>query len=320
MPELEKKNDSKGYITVAGAVNVDIAGTPTAPLVDRDSNPGHVKITYGGVGRNIAENIVRLGMRAELLTVLGNDMHTGHIQKHCHDLGIGLQHALIASGRSTSAYLCINDVSGDMHVAVNDMGIYSMMTPEYLRSNINLINHGNLLVIDANIPQESIEYLAENCTVPILAEPVSTLKAVRFKNILPMIFMIKPNRLEAETLSGIRIKDDSDLLNAANALLDLGVKHVYISLGSEGVFYAGGSVRKKIARYESLVVNTTGCGDAFMAACAWGIAKGFPMEKNALLGLAAASLCVEVQGAVCMNITVENLFKRIDESGDELWI
>ena len=60
-----------GYVAVAGAVNVDIGGQSAGPLVGRDSNPGKVTVSMGGVGRNIAHNLRLLGVKVSLLTALG---------------------------------------------------------------------------------------------------------------------------------------------------------------------------------------------------------------------------------------------------------
>lgn len=303
-------NVAAKHITVIGAVNVDISGTPRAPLVAQDSNPGQIRITYGGVGRNIAVNIVRLGLPVEFITVLGDDVHAAAIRENCRQLKISLQQSLLVSGRDTSSYLCINNEKGDMHIAVNDMGIYDLLTPAFLASKMDQVNRGSLLVLDANIPQAAIEYLAENCTVPILAEPVSTIKAVRLLPVLNRLHLVKPNRLEAEILSGVKIESDQDLDLAADTLLAKGIRHCFISLGSEGVFYAGSKFRQKYANLPSRLVNTTGCGDAFMAACAWGLAEGYPLDQIARLGLAAAAICIEAPGAISPEMTAPNLLQK----------
>jgi pseudouridine kinase len=303
-------DSSISHVSVVGAVNVDISGTPAAPLVERDSNPGRITLSFGGVGRNIADNMARLGMMVELITVLGDDAQGEGIRKDCRAQGIGLDHALLATGRSTSGYLCINDEKGDMQVAINDMSIYDCLTPEVLQSRLPLINRGGLLVIDANLPAAAIGYLASHATVPLLAEPVSSLKAGRLLPILDKIRLLKPNRLEAEILSGVAISDDESLEKAADALLAKGVKQVCISLGSEGVYCAEKRYREKIANFPARVVNTTGCGDAFMAACAWGTSQGLDLPSVARLGLAAAAICIESTGAVSSDMTLDNVLRK----------
>ena len=76
-------------VAVVGGVNVDIAGTRDTKLLSGDSNPGRVTVTLGGVGRNIAENLSRLGNRVQLITALGGDAHAARVQESCESLGIG---------------------------------------------------------------------------------------------------------------------------------------------------------------------------------------------------------------------------------------
>lgn len=302
------------HITVIGAVNVDIAGTPAAALISRDSNPGRITVTYGGVGRNIADNSARLGQLVEFITVLGDDPHAGGIRRTCEDQGISLAHSLQIKGRNTSSYLCINDEQGDMQLAINDMAIYDFLTPAFLQDKLDLINQGALLILDANLPAATIEFVAQHTRVPILAEPVSAKKANRLQPVLNRTFLIKPNRLEAEILSGIRIEDDADLDRAAGVLLELGVKNVCISLGGEGVYCASAGYREKIANFPCRVVNTTGCGDAYLAACAWAICHGRELPQAARIGLAAAAICIEAQGPVSPDMNIANVLEKAEMS------
>lgn len=307
------KEQKNSYITVVGAVNIDICGTPYQKLRSLDSNPGKMTISFGGVGRNIAENISRLGGDVELITILGDDLYASEIQKNCNNLGINLTHTIHMEGERTSTYLCINGDNGDMAVALSDMDIYEKLTPEYLESKMSFINNGQLLVIDANISEKSIEYLARNCTVPILAEPVSTIKAMRFKNILNKIYLLKPNLLELELLSSIKITDQRKLEKASDVLLNKGVENLVVSMGGEGVYHATREYKKHYPCFPCKVVNSTGCGDSLMGAIAWSLQNNETVSKAILCGLAAASICIEATGTISPELTKENLLKRINE-------
>ena len=78
------------YAAVVGGVNVDIGGQSYAPLVARDSNPGRVRISLGGVGRNIAHNMSLLGVDVRLLTAFGDDLHAQRVAASCGELGIDI--------------------------------------------------------------------------------------------------------------------------------------------------------------------------------------------------------------------------------------
>lgn len=303
-----------GYITVIGGANMDISGTSEAILMEEDSNPGTITATHGGVGRNIAENLKRLERQVEFITVLGDDVYGQEILRNCKMLGIGIQHSMIRQGDRTSTYLCINDSNGDMKLAVNDMRLYDCLNRTYLQTKLEVINRSDLLIIDANLSEEAILFLAKNCTVPILAEPVSTKKAKKLKPVLSYLDTIKPNRLEIEVLSGVKITNNETLSKAADILLEQGVKNIFISLGKDGIYYANKMKKKHLPCYPCNIVNTTGCGDSFMAAVAYGKQEGYSAEESAKLGLAASSICIETTGAISEEMCIKNIWKRVYEN------
>lgn len=287
------------YAVVIGGVNLDIGGYSAAPLVARDSNPGKVRTSLGGVGRNIAHNMALLGLNVQFLTALGDDVYAQQVEASCQALGIGLAQALRVPGGATSVYLYIGGPEGDMELALSDMELYEHITPEYLQSRQTLLQNAQLLAVDANLPQESLEWLAEHIEVPIFADPVSTAKAAKLKGILGRLHTLKPNRIEAELLSGETITDEVSLARAAGRLLDTGLKRVFLSLGQDGVYAAerGGMIR--LPCKPSKAVNATGAGDAFMAALAWAYLEGMDLTQTAQVALAAAAIAAE--GAETIN-------------------
>ena len=299
------------YVTVVGGVNVDIGGQPAGALVPQDSNPGTVGMSLGGGGRNIAHNMSLLGLDVRMVTAFGDDLNAQKIAASCGELGIDISRSPIIPGGRTSTYLFINDEKGDMVLAVSDMDIYRHLTPQVLSQRQKLLCGSQVVVIDTNIPAESIAWLAENCPVPIYADPVSTAKAVKLKPVLGKLHTIKPNRIEAELLSGVAITDEESLHKAADALLDTGLHRVFISLGSGGVFAAdrsGGRLRLPVLPAD--MVNTTGCGDAFMAAIAWAYLQGTDLEDTAKAGLAASAIAIESGETINPSMSAEALRKR----------
>lgn len=281
------------YAAVIGGVNMDIGARSNVPLVARDSNPGMVSMSLGGVGRNIAHNLALLGADVRMLTAFGDDLYAQKIAASCGELGIDISQALQIPGGSTSTYLFVADPDGDMALAVSDMEIYEHVTPAFLQSRRPLLENAQVIVIDTNIPAESIEWLCEHIQVPIFADPVSTAKAVKLAPVLGKLHTLKPNRLEAELLSGIPITDDESLERAAKALLDTGLRRVFISLGGDGVYAADqtGAVRQPCL--EATMRNATGAGDAFMAALTWAYLEGTDLATTAKLAQAAAAIAIE---------------------------
>ena len=284
---------SGSYAVVVGGVNMDIGGRSYAPLVAADSNPGTVRLSLGGVGRNIAHNLSLLGTDVHLLTAYGDDLYGQRVAASCSELGIDLSHALRIPGGATSTYLYLADDRGEMALAVSDMEICKKITPGYLAGQLPLVQNAQVVVADANLSEESLKFLANNCTVPLFVDPVSTGKARKLLPILDKIHTLKPNRLEAELLSGVSIQSEADLHRAADVLTEKGVHRMFISLGSQGVFAVMGQERLRLPNLPGNMVNTTGCGDAFMAALVWAYLEGMDLKHTALAGLAAGSIAME---------------------------
>lgn len=303
------------YAVVVGGVNIDICGKSFAPLVAEDSNPGTVSMSLGGVGRNIAHNLSLMGTDVRMLTAYGDDLHGQKVAVSCSELGIDLSHALRLSGEATSTYLYLTNEKGEMALAVSDMSVCSKITPAYLSSNLALLQNAQVIVCDANIPAESLVYLAENCNVPIFCDPVSTIKAEKLRPILGKLHTLKPNRLEAELLSGVPIHNKADVETAAKVLLETGLRRVFISLGADGCYGATQTEQAWMPNFPTNMVNTTGCGDAFMAALVWAYLEGTDLQGTLKAGLAAASIAIETQETINPAMSATLLKSRIANYG-----
>lgn len=302
---------SPGYIVVIGGANMDIGGVSAAPLVAGDSNPGVVRMSLGGVGRNIAHNLSLLGCDVRFLTAFGDDLYAQKLTASCAELGIDVSQALTLPGERTSTYVFLAGPDGDMALAVNDMAIYDRFTPDYLRSKKALLDSARLIVTDANIPAESIQWLCDNIHVPIFADPVSVAKAGRLKGVLGKLHTLKPNRIEAQFLSGVAITDDASLHRAAQALLDTGLRRVFISLSTDGVYAADHTGQCRLPCYRAKAVNATGAGDAFMAALAWAYLEGAALEDTARLAQAAAAIAVEGEETINPGLSAQAVTERL---------
>lgn len=302
---------SGSYAVVVGGVNVDIGGKSFAPLVAEDSNPGTVSTSLGGVGRNIAHNLSLMGTDVRMLTAYGDDVHGQKVAASCSELGIDVSHARRITGGTTSTYLYLTDEKGEMALAVSDMEICKKITPTYLAGNLSLLQNAQVVVADTNIPEESLIYLAENCTAPLFCDPVSTVKAEKLRPILHKLHTLKPNKLEAELLSGMKIETIEDVEKAADKLLEMGVHRLFISLGADGIYAAMGTQRLHLPNLPGRMVNTTGCGDAAMAAIAWAYLEGMDLKQTALAALAAGAIAMESEETINPAMSATALRNRI---------
>ena len=301
------------YAVVVGGVNVDIGGRSFARLVAEDSNPGKVSTSLGGVGRNIAHNMSLLGVDVKMLTAMGEDVYGNRIAASCAELGIDASHALRVSDCATSTYLYIADEAGEMVMAISDMQICERITPAYLSANQQVLQNAQVIVADTNIPAETLVWLAENCTAPIFCDPVSTIKAEKLRPILSKIHTLKPNRLEAELLSGISIRNKEDAEKAVAVLLEKGVQRVFLSMGGDGMYAATTEERLWMPNIPGEIVNTTGCGDAVTAALVWAWMNDLDLQDTLRAGLAAGSITMESTETINPAMSATALKLRMSE-------
>ena len=269
---------------VFGGINMDIWGRPEGKLIPKDSNPGTVALRPGGVGRNIAHDLRLLGLEVSLVAAIGGDVYASAISESCRALGIDLSYAPVFPHLRSSTYLYISDERGEMQLAVSDMDICSALTAEYAASVLPKLQAG-AVVVDTNLPEETIRYICENSSIPVYADPVSTAKAVKLLPVLHRLSAIKPNALEAEKLTG-----EKDPERAARALVEKGVERVFISLGGQGMIAADKKELLHLPIPPTRLVNVTGAGDAATAAIVLAGIKGLGLRETAGLALRAGAV------------------------------
>ncbi|RVU82836.1 winged helix-turn-helix transcriptional regulator [Leucothrix sargassi] len=303
----------KGYImaysqpiTVIGGANVDIQGKPDQRLLMEDSNPGCIQTSLGGVGRNIADNVRKFDLDTRLITAVGDDSEGAMVKGNARDLGIDMELSIISNEHSTSTYLYVLDERGELVVAVSDMSVVKQLTPEYFKKLIKKIEHSPYTVLDANLPQSSIEYLAKTLVkTKLVLDPVSVSKAVRVKDVLEKFYAIKVNKAEAEALTGLSLDSPEQVSKAAKLLVATGVERVFITLGSQGVYYqdqAAGFFREAIP---TDVVNATGAGDAFTAAMIYGFTQQLSHEALVDFCIGASTVALGDAQTIASNLSVE---------------
>lgn len=302
----------KPYVVVVGGMNMDIFGMPDKKIIPRDSNIGQIGLAVGGVGQNIAQNLAHLEVPTYLITVYGDDMNGIVMKQECAKNHINLDYAMEEKGQRSSGYMYITDETGDMLVGINDMQICENITPDFLQERLTFMNNAELVMIDANLSAEAIQWLGNNLTVPIFVDPVSVSKAERIKPILSKIDTLKPNKLEAELLTGIQINNYSDAELAATRLIELGVKNVFISLGADGILATNKEEKVHVETLPTNIVNANGAGDCSTATITWCRYKGMTdLEEICLTTQAAASIALESEKSV-PDITPKQVEKKLE--------
>jgi pseudouridine kinase len=304
-----------GRIVVVGGANLDVFGFSDAQFIPRDSNPGRIEESPGGVARNIAENLARLGIETHLITAFGCDATGLHLAEECRRDGILADSSLSVEHVPGSRYLAILDDDGNLASAVSDMRALDALTPAVLADRTELLASADLIVADTNLPLESLRWLARESTTKLLLDPVSAAKASRARGALPHVHTLKLNALEAGAILGREVNPttENDVVRAGEDLRALGAKRVFVTLGPLGVFAqdAGGTVR--LAAPPVRVANATGAGDAFTAGVACGTLQGMTLPECAALGSAMAAAALTSKRTVSESIDLSAIRSAMKE-------
>lgn len=284
----------KSIVACAGGANIDVQGFSNAPVNMRDSNPGVVRLCPGGVGRNIAENLARLGADVRMVSAVGDDPFGDIILKSCIDAGMDISHIEILPDARSSSYLVLTDSDGDMLAAVSDMHILKDMKADFILRHAEAFDSADAIVLDPNFSTECLDVLTSRWkNKPLFADPISTAYARTLKQFLPRLFMVKCNRQEAEVFAEMEIRSDMDVETAADHILACGTGCAVITLGDIGVFYKdkdGICLRKHHKPLEP--VSATGAGDSFTAAMVYGWLTGMSPEESLELAMRAAEITI----------------------------
>lgn len=293
---------------VIGGVNVDMLAKPTGPLVVSASNPGRVRIGPGGAGRNVAENLARLGISTVLIAAASDEPMTDHALLQTEAAGVDVSGVVRVQGVG-NYYVAVD--AGDGQYAVSDMSAAEALIPGDLDARASLIQGADVVVIDANLHPSAIARAAElTRPSPLCLLPVSPAKAPRVRGVMKQARMIVAGAPDAEALIGSHIHGDGEAMEAARRLAASRDVAVIITLGQRGLVWLEPDGPRYYDALPTAVVDPTGAGDAVAAVVVYAHLRGVPSAVAARLALAAAAMTLAVEGATHPGLSLDALHAR----------
>jgi pseudouridine kinase len=267
-------------VLVIGGANVDVKAKTSAAHIARTSNPGKVSITAGGVARNIAHNLAVLKVETTLLSVIGNDAFGDMLINETQKAGVNTSH-IVRANQVTGSYIATLDEVGELITAVSDMGLLSLLTPDTIKKNKDLIVANNHIISDCNLSEETLHKIAKLCANRLIIEPVSVAKSQKLHNLLTshQIYLATPNLDQIEALTGNR-----DIPAAIKALHKMGLQNIVIHAGEQGAYVSDGIAITHIHSQAKNIIDVTGAGDAATAGLISGLINNLPLAKAAEIG------------------------------------
>lgn len=290
-----------------GGATVDLVGCPYKALKYQDSNPGSVKLSFGGVARNIAENATRCKTDVSLMALFGDDAFGKLCYQYCEDIGMDLSYSKILTNYRSATYLALLQSNGEMNCAIADMEILNKLTKNDFDIGIQKMTELDYCAIDTNLTVEVLEDLCQKIPARIAMDPISSQKAVKAKTILKHLSVFKPNLMEAELVCGFDIKDEKDIIKALDYLVMEGVKEPIITNGEKGVYMSNGIEKTHLYHDPVKTINTTGAGDAFLGVYLSYRLKGYNWIEACEWGLCASYITVQSEDTVLKTLSEETL-------------
>jgi pseudouridine kinase len=313
---MTEAGPGEGPVLVIGASGMDIVGRADERLRAGASNPGHLRLSHGGVARNLAENLQRLGAHVHLITAVGDDAEGHQLLDHAAGLGIDVEHSLTVPGQTTGAYLAVLDHDGILQVGLDDMSATAALTPAHFRTCEPLFDMAATVVVDGNLAPKSLAAVVALCQrhgVPLAADPTSVSLAPKFEPHLAALTLLSPNLAEAAMLCGNGLPESGEerSLEAARQLVSRGVHMAIVSRAEFGVSYASPAGSGNVPAIKTEVLDPTGAGDALLGTVVFGLLNEIPLDEAVRLGVTAAALTLRSHGTVAPDLSLERLYEEL---------
>jgi pseudouridine kinase len=295
-------------VVVVGGANMDIKARSARAAVPATSNPGAASMTAGGVGRNVAENLARLGTRTHLVAAVGADGLGDQVLAATSGAGVLVEHVR-RSARSTGTYTAVLDADGELVVAVADMAATDALAATEVDAARDLITTAALVVLDGNLATGALRFALEIATaagVRVVLDPVSVPKATAVTPLITAdrpLYAVTPNRDELAALTGLPTRTAREVERAGRALHERGVELVWVRLGARGSVLSSPAGTTRLAAVPAEVADVTGAGDAMLAAFCHALLTGADPAEAAGYGHAAAALTVASPHTVRPDLT-----------------
>ncbi len=301
----------KPALLCIGAAAVDRTFVLDGAPISATSNPARAyPITFGGVARNVAENLARLGADVALVSTIGTDAEGRALLTDARDSGINVGAVAEDSASATAQYVAVMGPSGELAIGISCAQAIEEIDAQSLRARVEAaaLQIGYWFV-DCNLSAAalaSVIALARDRGARIAVDGVSVAKIARLPKRLDGIDILFCNNDEAASYVDEELRDGA----AAEALCKRGAARAVVTAGARGAFVAG-DVSAHVPAVTAKLINATGAGDAFIAATLYALVGGESVANALRLGAVAAAFTIESPQSVCNGLTLTRLQARL---------
>lgn len=305
-----------GKVTVFGSFVVDLMGrTPHLPVPGETVKGSMFKMGPGGKGFNQGVAAHKAGADVTMVTKLGKDSFANVALDAMKELNMKQDHVFVTEEAETGCALILVDENTSQNEIVVLLGACNTITDEEVDSLTDVLKDSEYLLTQLETNVSAVDRIIDiahknNVKVILNTAPVQPIE----DEILKKIYLITPNEVEAEILTGIPVDSKENADKAADWFFEKGVENVLITLGGRGVYIATKEKREIIPAYHVEAIDTTGAGDAFNGGLVAALAEGKDLWEAAGFANALAAVAVQRLGTTPAMPTREEIEQFIKEN------
>lgn len=322
---LTKRGEIKGRayilqeessIVCIGGANTDRKARSNQKVRLYSSNPVHTTEVCGGVARNFAENLSRLGYNTSLMTSVGDDKEGNWILEETKNQGVDVSQVWVLQTERTGTYTTLLDMNGETIVAMADMDIYEKITIPMIEEKWSYIVASQAVFLDTNMSVDCIRYIIERCkdeNISLYIAPISAAKTKKLPLNLDGVNLLLLDQDEVEILAETTINSIEDCQTACEKIRQRGVEKVIVTLSDQSIYYSSPDESGHLSSFQTDIVDVTGASDAFSACAIYGIMNEETLEDACLLGLAGSALTLQTEESVSGLLKPEKIHDIVKE-------
>jgi pseudouridine kinase len=281
-------------VVIFGGANIDSKWRAHHKIYEGSSSSGEKSEYFGGVARNIAEALARMGILCRLVSRVGNDEHGRAMVSHLQALSVDTEFVSYSERFPTANYCAFFHPSGDVHTALVDLRIYDECCDEYFRACIPQCGTSKVAVLDTDLPKTALSFLASSLSQELWVSVTCVPAVVK---LIPMLHHIDVLFLNHRELS-LLCPTELAFCDQIAWLHKQGVGVLVVTKGEEGAHLLQHGKHVHVPAIPTTVIDVTGAGDALMAGCLAGYLHGLPLADSLAIGMKAASLTLETKYSV----------------------
>ena len=292
---------------VMGVIFVDIKGFPWGIYTPRGTNRGSVRYIHGGVARNVAEDLLRIGAPVTFVTLSDRTPMGNDALQRLSEQGADLSHAITVAQNGVGIWLAVMDETGDLAGSISQMPDTKPLEDYLALHGEAIVAEADHIAIEFDMGEEIAERitdLAEQYGKDLYCIPGNMSVMLKRPDLLRRTRCVICNEVEAHKIFGRPLpqEDPDGILEAVLQYgRGFGLRSMVVTLGASGAVYYDGPTGESgfFPAQKVKMVDSTGAGDAFFSGVIAGLTRGLPLGRAVQGGTRLAALTIQSEEACC---------------------